>query len=107
MGQITFSNIFTKVIFENVLSASTKEKIKQMLFQSVVALPPLHSERKMILQLKKQKITIFYQVIEEQSVQILAYQFGGTDKLTGVSKAHFKTLNAIFQMTDEEKEGKF
>ncbi|WP_409039337.1 hypothetical protein [Mannheimia haemolytica] len=40
-------------------------------------------------------------------MQILAYQFGGTDKLTGVSKAHFKTLDAIFQMTDEEKEGKF
>ncbi len=63
MGQITFSNIFTKVIFENVLSASTKEKIKQMLFQSVVALPPLHSERKMILQLKKQKLPFFIKLL--------------------------------------------
>ncbi|WP_409044934.1 hypothetical protein [Mannheimia haemolytica] len=55
MGQITFSNIFTKVIFENVLSASTKEKIKQMLFQSVVALPPSPFRKKNDFTVEKAK----------------------------------------------------
>ena len=103
MGKIIFHNIFTKVIYDYVLTNSTKNRIHERLFGSVIALPAVNVESKCILKDRYQRITLFYEVVESKTktVQILGYQFGNSDKLTGNKKAHFVTLNNILQSTDE------
>lgn len=103
LNNLTFQNSFVEFIYHIVLSVQSKNKLEEMLTDTIIQQVFVGKQiKKFIVKNKPQQVIIFIAKNKKEFV-IKGFQFGRTDLLTGRKKAHLNTIQEILTTKTQEE----